>query len=432
MCPWKLLMTNDFKSYPHGIARALQNGKNLCHTPVMSVQRRIHVLFHDAGGGHRNAAMALKAVCEQQSRPWEINLVQFQELTDHLDVLRRFTGIRIQEQYNILLRNGRTWGSEYLLRVLQFTIRIFHKPMVKLLANYWRANPADALISVIPHFNREIAESWTSVYPERPFITLITDIADFPPRFWIEPVEEQIVITGSERAAQQAREFGKTERNLFRASGMILRPEFYLEQKESPTAIRKRLGLDPELPTAIVLFGGYGSNVMYDIVEQLDAARLPLQMILVCGKNEKLVLRLREKEWNLRLHIVGFSREVNRLMRAADFLIGKPGPGSIAEAMISGLPVIVECNASTLPQERYNTEWVREKQVGTVIKNFKGIVPAVRLFLQPGKLAELQSNVAVLHNRAVFEIADFLASLLQAQNGFGARDETSIAVKQSR
>jgi hypothetical protein len=432
MYPWKVLMTNDFKSYPHGIARALQNRKNPCHTPVMSAQRRIHVLFHDAGGGHRNAAVALKAVCEQQSRPWEINLMQFQELTDHLDVLRRLTGIRIQEQYNILLRNGWTWGSEYLLRVLQFTIRIFHKPMVKLLAKYWRANPADALISVIPHFNREIAESWSSVYPERPFITLITDIADFPPRFWIEPISEQIVIAGSERATQQAREFGKTERNLFCASGMILRPEFYLEQRESPATIRKELGLDPELPTAIVLFGGYGSSVIYDIVEQLDAARLPLQMILVCGKNEKLALRLRESKWNLRLHVVGFSREVNRLMRAADFLIGKPGPGSIAEAMISGLPVIVERNTSTLPQERYNAEWVREKRVGTVIKNFKGIVPAVRLFLQPGKLAELQRNVAALHNRAVFEIADFLASLLQTQKEFVARDETSVAVKHSR
>ena len=395
-------------------------------------KRRIHVLFHDAGGGHRNAAVALKAVCEQQSRPWDINLVQFQELTDHLDVLRRLTGIRIQEQYNILLRNGWTWGSEYLLRILQLTIRIFHKPMVRLLANYWRANPSDALISVIPHFNREIAESWNSIYPGRPFITIITDMADFPPRFWIEPTPEQIVVTGSQRAAQQAREFGKTERNLFRASGMILRPEFYVEQKESPPEIRKNLDLDPELTTAIVLFGGYGSNIMYDIVAQISAARLPLQMILVCGKNEKLAVRLRQRKWNLPLHIVGFTQEVDRLMRAADFLIGKPGPGSIAEAMISGLPVIVECNASTLPQERYNTDWIREKQVGTVVRNFRAIVPAVQLFLQGGKLAELRHNVASLQNRAVFEIADFLATLLQAQNESGARESAPIVAKVSR
>jgi 1,2-diacylglycerol 3-beta-galactosyltransferase len=379
----------------------------------MCATKRIHVLFHDAGGGHRNAAVALKTVCEQQSRPWQVNLVQFQDLTDHLDVLRRLTGIRIQEQYNVLLRNGWTWGSEYLLRVLQLTIRIFHKPMVKLLADYWHANPADLLISVIPHFNRQIAESWTSVYPGRPFVTVITDLADFPPRFWIEPLPEQIVVAGSERAAEQARDFGKNENNLFRASGMILRPEFYAEQKETPLAIRAELGLDPSLPTGIVLFGGYGSNVMYDIAEQLDAARLPLQLILVCGKNEKLAERLRAKRWNLPLHIVGFTREVNRLMRAADFLIGKPGPGSIAEAMISGLPVLVECNSSTLPQERYNTEWVTQQQVGMVLKSFRNLVPAVRSLLDTGKLAALQRNVSSLHNRAVFEIADFLASLLR-------------------
>jgi len=379
----------------------------------MSSSRKIHVLFHDAGGGHRNAAVALRAVCEQQSCPWKVNLVQFQELTDHLDVLRRLTGIRIQDQYNILLRNGWTWGSVYLLRILQLTIRIFHKPLVKLLVNYWREHPADLLVSVIPHFNREIAESWRAVYPGRPFVTIITDLADFPPRFWIEPIPEQIIVVGSERAEQQAREFGKTEKNLFRASGMILRPEFYAEQKESPMAIRTELGLDANLPTAIVLFGGYGSNVIYDIVQQIDRARLPLQMILVCGKNEKLAARLRAGKWNLPLHIVGFTREVNRLMRAADFLIGKPGPGSIAEAMISGLPVLVECNSSTLPQERYNTEWVVEKNVGVVVKTLKTAVPAVRSLLEPGKLDALQSNVKSLQNRAVFEIADFLGTQLQ-------------------
>ena len=379
----------------------------------MSPARKIHVLFHDAGGGHRNAAVALKAVCEWQSRPWEVNLVQFQELTDHLDVLRRLTGIRIEDQYNILLRNGWTWGSVYLLRILQVTIRVFHKPLVKLLANYWREHPADLLVSVIPHFNREIAESWKSVYPDHPFVTIITDLADFPPHFWIEPIPQQIVVTGSERAEQQARDFGKTEKKLFCASGMILRPEFYAEQKESPLAIRSALGLIANLPTAIVLFGGYGSNVIYEIVQQIAEARLPLQMILVCGKNEKLAARLRAAKFSLPLHIIGFTREVNRLMHAADFLIGKPGPGSIAEAMISGLPVLVECNSSTLPQERYNTEWVVEKQVGVVVKSLKNAVPAVRSLLEPGKLPALQHNVKSLHNRAVFEIADFLSTQLQ-------------------
>ncbi|HEY8714790.1 MAG TPA: hypothetical protein VIM00_05375, partial [Candidatus Acidoferrum sp.] len=67
---------------------------------MSAAAKKIHIVFHDAGGGHRNAAVSLQAILEQQKRPWQVELVQFQELTDKLDVLRRVTGIRIQEQYN--------------------------------------------------------------------------------------------------------------------------------------------------------------------------------------------------------------------------------------------------------------------------------------------------------------------------------------------
>ncbi|HXM16684.1 MAG TPA: hypothetical protein VN933_15675, partial [Candidatus Eremiobacteraceae bacterium] len=156
--------------------------------------KKVHILFHDAGGGHRNAAIALQTVIAQQQRSWQVDLIQFQELTDKLDVLRRLTGIRIQEQYNTLLQNGWTLGATTLLRILQATIRTFHGPMVKLLEDAWRKNLADMLISVIPHFNREIYESWNNVCPGKPFVTIITDLADFPPHFWIEPIKDQYVI----------------------------------------------------------------------------------------------------------------------------------------------------------------------------------------------------------------------------------------------
>ncbi len=108
--------------------------------------KKILITFHDAGGGHRNAAVALQAMAKAQNRDWDVELVQFQELTDRLDVLRKVTGIRIQEQYNTLLRNGWTLGSKELLRVLQWTIRVFHGPLVKLLEGFWKEHPADLLI----------------------------------------------------------------------------------------------------------------------------------------------------------------------------------------------------------------------------------------------------------------------------------------------
>lgn len=374
--------------------------------------KKIHVLFHDGGGGHRNAALALQSVIAQQERPWQIELVQFQDLTDQLDVLRKLTGIRIQEQYNILLRSGWTLGITQLLRVLQATIRLFHQPIVRLLSKHFRERPADLLVSVIPHFNRQIAEAWSSVYPERPFVTLITDLADFPPRFWIEPLEQQYVICGTERAVEQARAMGKQKSHIFATSGMILRPDFYLPDNTDPVALRRELGLQPNLPTGILLFGGFGSKVMVDIVERLDAACVPVQLIVICGRNDKLAEKLRVRSWSLPLHVLGFTKEVHRLMRAADFLIGKPGPGSIAEAMVRRLPVILECNAWTMPQERYNAKWVKEKRVGIVLSSFDEIVPGVKQLLEPATLAEFRRNVAALNNQAVFEIPEILARLL--------------------
>jgi UDP-N-acetylglucosamine:LPS N-acetylglucosamine transferase len=170
--------------------------------------------------------------------------------------------------------------------------------------------------------------------------------------------------------------------------------------------------LQPNLPTAMVLFGGHGSKIMLYLTERLNTAGLPLQLILICGRNEELAAKFRAKKWNMPVHVVGFTKEVHKLMRAADLLIGKPGPGSIAEAMVRKLPVLIECNAWTLPQERYNAEWVTERRVGIVLSSFREIVEGVRQILEPARFAEFRKNVAALDNRAIFEIPEMLAMLL--------------------
>src|SRR5207245_704062 len=114
-------------------------------------------------------------------------------------------------------------------------------------------------------------------------------------------------------------------------------------------------------------------------------------------------------------------------MRAADFLIGKPGPGSIAEAMVRKLPVLIECNAWTLPQERYNAEWVKEKGVGIALKSFGNVVEGVKRMLDPATLAKFRKSVAAQNNRAVFEIPEILAKLLGESN---STTEGSTSVRQ--
>jgi 1,2-diacylglycerol 3-beta-galactosyltransferase len=100
-------------------------------------------------------------------------------------------------------------------------------------------------------------------------------------------------------------------------------------------------------------------------------------------------------------------------MQLADFLIGKPGPGSISEALAMKLPVIVERNARTLPQERYNADWVLEHRVGIVLGSFREIAGAVDKLIESGRLAEYRANAAAIANRAVFEIPGLLEKILE-------------------
>jgi 1,2-diacylglycerol 3-beta-galactosyltransferase len=373
--------------------------------------KKLDFIFFDAGGGHRSAATALQQVIARQGRPWEVRMVNLQEQLDALDVFRRLTGIRLQDIYNLLLKKGWTLGSAELLKGLHLVIRLFQPALVRMLRDFWLRSRPDLVVSLVPNFNRALGLSLESALPGTPLVTILTDLADYPPHFWIER-QRQYLVCGSDRAVQQARGLGHPDRRIFRASGMILNPRFYEPVSVDRSAERRRLGLDPELPTGLVLFGGEGSMVMLEIARRLQSAARPLQLILICGRNEKLAAQLRAMRSRIAMFVEGFTREVPYYMRLADFFIGKPGPGSISEALAMQLPVIVECNAWTLPQERYNTDWVRERQVGLVLPDFHRIAPAVEQLLEPETYARLRANAAAQNNRAVFEIPDMLETIL--------------------
>src|SRR5215470_400123 len=221
------------------------------------MNRKITIVFFDAGGGHRSAAEALKSVLEKQANPWCIELLNIQEELDKLDIVRKLTGIRLQDAYNLILRKGWTRLTPQLLPVLQSVVRLYHRPTVKLLQQYWRQHPADLVLSVIPHFNRALAESIRKSMPGAAFVTLLTDFADYPPHFWIES-QKQYLICGTEKAEQQAFEHGHDRDHVFLASGMIMKPKFYQKPSLNRAEELSKLGLKPDIPVGIVLFGGHG------------------------------------------------------------------------------------------------------------------------------------------------------------------------------
>src|SRR5208282_2579185 len=150
------------------------------------------------------------------------------------------------------------------------------------------------------------------------------------------------------------------------------------------------------------------SKVMVDITRRLNEADKGVQLILICGHNERLAAELKKLRTRKPIAVVGFAQNVEYYMALADFFIGKPGPGSISEALQFHLPVIVECNSKTLPQERYNAEWVTEKGYGMVVPTFQQIAPAVQRLLDRGTFEEFRRKTAEYSNRALLEVPAIL------------------------
>ncbi len=368
--------------------------------------KTIDLVYFNAGGGHRSAATALETVIREQNRPWQVRLVNLFEVLDPKGMFRKATGMNPEDYYNKRLARGWTLGLAQELKLLQALVRLNHKGITKQLRHHWRKTKPDMVVSLVPNFNRVMYEALAHALPSAPYMTVMTDFADYPPHFWIEPRQSQHFVCGTPRAVAQARAMGCDERLIHATSGMIIRPDFYRELQVDRRTEMMRHGLDPDRPTGIVLFGGHGSRAMRGIARRLADT----QLILICGHNAALADRLRAMSGGAPRLVIGFTSEIRYYMKLSDFFIGKPGPGSISEAVHQGLPVIVVRNALTMPQERYNAQWVEENQVGVVLDSFRSVRSGVAQVTS--RLHEFRERIGRIENRAVFEIPDLIDAAL--------------------
>jgi len=376
----------------------------------------IDLVYFNAGGGHRAAALALQAAIAEQKRPWTVRLVNLTELLDPQGQFRRVMGFDPEDFYNRRLQRGWTLGLAQELKLLQGMIRLAHVPMRRALQQHWARSEPDLVVSLVPNFNRVLCESVAAALPGVPFVTVLTDMADHPPHFWIEPGQDQWIVCGTPRALAQARAAGYPDERLALTSGMLLRPSFYTAAPAgaSRDAQRLALGLDLQRPTGVVMFGGQGSKQMLSIAKALPDT----QLVLLCGRNAALAQALRRLKRPAPQAVLGFTDDVAAAMRLGDFFIGKPGPGCLSEALHLGLPVITFRNAWTMPQERYNAQWVREQGVGVVLPSLRGLPRAVSELVR--ELDRYRAAAARLQNRAVFELPEILAERLLAAQAVAA------------
>lgn len=367
----------------------------------------VDLVYFNAGGGHRAAARALQAQLAASHNHWTIRLVDLFQVVDPEQRFRRLTGFAPEAYYNKRLSTGFTVGLAAELRLLQAMIRLGHDTLVDCLERHWQQTRPDMVVSLVPNFNRALGQGLRVLAVPVPFVTVMTDLADHPPHFWVEPEGTEHLICGTDHAVDQALSQGIPARRIHLVSGMLLAPGFYSPDADERAARRRRLDLDPHVPLGIVMFGGHGSRAMKRIASELH----DLPLIMLCGHNDALRRSLAAMPAKAPRHVLGFTDQVVDWMRLADYFIGKPGPGSISEALHCGLPVVVTRNAWTMPQERWNTDWIREQQVGVVLKAFTQVRTGVETIL--ADLPAWRKRVARIDNRALFEVPRILEGILR-------------------
>ncbi|MBF2019675.1 MAG: UDP-N-acetylglucosamine--LPS N-acetylglucosamine transferase [Hydrococcus sp. C42_A2020_068] len=372
--------------------------------------KKVYLMSADMGGGHDSTANALQKAIEMRQLPWQFHVVEF---------FKEIGGTSLpQTVYNNLVLKE-SWGSwvrifnePILVPSLKLKVRLNYSAWLKRLRSYLYQHKPDIVISLFPYINRILYEGLQATLPNVPFITLPIDFADCPPHFWIEQ-QDQFLICPTERMVEQAQELGYREEQILRTSGVIINPRFYEPINCDRKVERQRLGLDPDLPTALVMFGGRGSNAMLEVAESLERSPLNLQLILICGRDKKLADTLRRSQSRLLRYVENYTSEIPYYMHLSDFFIGKPGPGSMSEALAMKLPVITVSNAFTMLQERYNPEWIASNGVGIVVRDFREVDRAVAQLLVSENFARYRAKAAALNNQAVFEVVDFLEGILE-------------------
>src|SRR5262245_47443758 len=247
------------------------------------------LLVVDAGGGHRATADALVAAGRQRGIPWTFHVESLQAVLAPIDLWKRMTGRSIEDTYNTMVRRGLTGFLVPLLRMLQWSIARLRRPLAKQVAAYLRDRRPAVVVSLAPNFNAVVRDAVRAALPGTPFVLLVTDFADFPPHFWLEPGVDLAVVP-TDHAADQAVAVGIPKEKILQTSGLVLRPRFHaVDPGEARRRVRAEMGFADNDFVLLLLFGGMGAPEMAPLVSRLLEQPVDWRLVAVCGDNPRLL-----------------------------------------------------------------------------------------------------------------------------------------------
>lgn len=370
--------------------------------PGASERKRLLFLFSDTGGGHRSATEAMiEALNLEFPGSFDCAMVDF---------FREYYPTplnRAPEIYPEISRVPQAWGFSFkatntrsgsnMLNDLSYPY--LRKAAKRLVAE----NPADLIVSVHPLVNTHLARAMRK--SPRPFITVVTDMVTTH-AFWFDR-RADLVVVPTEQAKAEGIRYGIPAGNL-RVVGLPVADRF-LTPLPDRDGWRRERGWRTDLPVILVVGGGDGLGGVKRIAKALNSADFEATVVVICGRNEELRRDLEAVDWRLPTHIYGFTREMPDFMRASDIMVTKAGPGSISEAFICELPLLLY---SRLPgQEDGNVDYVVENGAGVWAPRVRDALAVLRQWVtDPSARARAaQASAALARPDASRQLARLIA-----------------------
>jgi 1,2-diacylglycerol 3-beta-galactosyltransferase len=418
-----------------------------------TVQRTILFLIADTGAGHRSAANAIRnaitVISQQEQEAWQAKQqhhvagiegeaepvmppasLALPEMSSSPPPTYRIEIVNVFEEYSrfplreavklygpAIRYNPKLYGrvfhlsneSSRVAAVKTVATPLIHNGLLQLITSV----QPDVIVSIHAMLNHVTIEALRDLHLNIPFITVVTDLISVHYAWFAPGADCYIVPTEHAKQLYLARDL---DPNRVRVIGMPIDPKFS-RPTESKVELRRKFGLAQDMPVVLLVGGGEGSGGLQEAVRAISRARLPVQMLIITGRNKRLYAHLQRTRSSLHVSakVFGFVQNMPELMRASDVIITKAGPGTIAEALACGLPIIL---SGYVPgQEEGNVDYVLQNEVGMLAHDAIELVDMLRLLINPGSL-ELrrwhENAKRMSRPRASFDIARAILSFLPA------------------
>lgn len=382
--------------------------------------KKVLILMSDTGGGHRASAEAIKAAFNQEFGD-EYQVFVTDLWTEHTP----WPFNQLPRSYNFLVKHEALWKMTYygsapkLVHQPHFaaTAAFIAREVEKGLMKY----QPDIIISVHPlmqHVPLRILRS-KGLLQKIVFTTVVTDLSTCHPT-WFHKLVTRCYCPSNEVAKRALR--ARLQPSQIKIYGLPVRPSF-VKPVRPKDELRRELGMDEDLPAVLLMGGGEGMGPIETTARALgdvlhDELGGPMgQILIICGRNKNLANRLRAIDWKIPVQVKGFVTKMEECMGACDCIITKAGPGTIAEAMIRGLPIIL--NDYIAGQEVGNVPYVVENGCGKYSKSPKEIARIIFEWFGP-KSHELQvmsqNCLKLAKPDAVFKIVHDLHELVRQRS----------------